>query len=111
MSIQFAPKWNSSDNAFTCIVANVTDISSGAGSTVLSLGINGVSIFAVDKNNNVIIKESTPTTPSAGYISVYAQNGKLNIIDSTGSIATLPRITSGTAEPSDGSTGDIYLQY
>lgn len=111
MSIQFAPRWNDSGVSHTCIRANVTDLASGAGSTVIELGINGTVIFSLNKNNNIIIKESTPTTPQSGYISVYAESGKLNVVNSAGSISTLPKITYGTDEPSGGSNGDIYLQY
>lgn len=111
MTTQFAPIWNNAAITQTCIRANVTDLASAVGSTVVDLGINGVSIFSLNKNNNIIIKETTPTTPPAGYISIYAQNGQLNVANSSGLVSSLPRITSGTDEPTGGTNGDIYLQY
>lgn len=111
MSIQFAPTWNNAEVTQTCIRANATDTGSAAASTLIELSVNGVVQFSVDKTGDVILRQSTPQTPPSGYVVIYASSGKLNVMDSTGSVSTLPRITSGVNEPSGGSDGDIYLQY
>jgi hypothetical protein len=112
MSIQFAPIWNDVSLAQTCIRANATDTASAATSTLIDLSVNGVSQFSVDKTGDIIMKESSsPQTPPSGYVSIYANSGKLNAIDSLGVVSSFPRITFGTSEPSGGNNGDIYLQY
>lgn len=112
MSIQFAPTWNNASVVQTCIRANATDIASAAASTLIELSVNGVVQLSVDKTGDIIMRESSsPQIPPSGYISVYAGSGRLNVMNSAGLISTLPRITSGTTEPTGGSSGDIYLQY
>jgi hypothetical protein len=82
MTIQFAPTWNNSGVDLTCIKANINDIASGGGSTLIDLLVNNASKFSVNKNG---------------------------VITADGVV--VPKITSGTIEPSGGSDGDIYFQY
>jgi hypothetical protein len=54
MSKQFAPIWNSSSTDFSCILADVNDINSGSGSTLLDLKVNGLSVFSIKKDGSLI---------------------------------------------------------
>ena len=50
---QFAPVWNASGVNFSAIRANVTDIASSGGSTLLDLRVNDSGVFSVNKTGAV----------------------------------------------------------
>jgi hypothetical protein len=116
MSIQFAPIWNDVSLAQTCIRANATDTASAATSTLIDLSVNGISQFSVDKTGDIIMKESSsPQTPPSGYVSIYANSGKLKAIDSSGtvftlsnSISSLNTLTDATQTFATGTTGTDF---
>lgn len=80
--IELTPTWNNSGVDLTCIKANATDIVSGSGTTLIDLQVNNISKFSVNKSG---------------------------VITADGVV--VPKITSGTNEPTGGADGDIYFQY
>lgn len=112
MSIQFAPVWNNSSVVQTCIRANATDTASAATSTLIDLSVNGVSQFSVDKTGDVILRESTPQTPPSGYITLYGNSGRLNVINSAGSttsiVGSINTLTDAVQTFATGTTGTDF---
>ena len=68
---QFAPVWNSSGVNYTAIRADITDIASSGGSTLLDLRVNNNSRFSINKTGSVAqgpAQISTLTSTNKGLI-------------------------------------------
>ena len=102
MSKQFSPIWNSSSTDFSCILADVNDINSGSGSTLLDLKVNGLSVFAIKKDGSFIGDFLSGTNTGDQDLSDYALRTEL------GDYATTSYVNS-TFLPINGYTGSVML--